>query len=84
MSDDRWRDNYDDWKLRPPYDDEPDMSDNMTERAAAEARDTALALAKTIIRRLPENGEHWSLIQRFWAAVSEAAAGDEGAEQGNV
>lgn len=25
MGDDRWRDTYDDWKLRSPYDDEPEV-----------------------------------------------------------
>lgn len=30
----------------------------------------ALALAETIINRLPANGEHWSLMQRFGAALS--------------
>lgn len=25
MSDDRWRDSYDAWKLRSPYDDEPEI-----------------------------------------------------------
>jgi hypothetical protein len=30
----------------------------------------ALTLADTIINRLPANGEHWSLIQRYGAARS--------------
>lgn len=35
-----------------------------------EALEEALGLADTIINRLPANGEHWSLIQRYGAAVS--------------
>jgi hypothetical protein len=30
----------------------------------------ALGLAETIIRQLPQNGEHWDLLSRFWAALA--------------
>lgn len=46
------------WKVVPVA--EPSRAEVVIEDA-----DAALSLAQTIIHRLPRNGEHWSLIQRF-------------------
>ena len=39
-----------------------------------EALREALALADAIVMRLPANGAHWQLLERYCAAASEAGA----------
>ena len=44
---------------------------------ALEKTEEALRLAVSIIKQLPENGKHWNLLSRFWAAESDSRAAKE-------
>lgn len=42
-----------------------------SERPVVDKLREALALATTIIRQMPQNGDNWDTVSRFWAALPE-------------